>query len=181
MTAQSFLQKIEGLLRKLPQNERKDILSDYEEHIRTAMEMGKTEDQAIRALGDPKAIAKSIMAEYYIGLADAKKSPESVFRAIMASISLGFFNLLIVLPPSIVFFAAFIVLFVVSLALILSPLIAVYCLIEGYGISVIFASLLTFGLGLFLFSISSWIFKRGFSQWFVKYLKLNIRIARGGV
>lgn len=181
MTAQNFLQKIEVFLRRLPPDERKDILSDYEEHIRTAVEMGRTEEQAIHALGDPKTIAKAITADYYIGVADATKSPKSVFRAIIASVSLGFFNLLIVIPPSIAFCAAFLALFVASLALILSPLIAIYCLVEGYGVSVIFTSLLTLGLGLFLFSISSWIVKKVFTQWFVRYLKLNIRIAGGGI
>jgi uncharacterized membrane protein len=180
MTSQAFLDSLNKLLRKLPSKDRKEISDDYEEHIRIAREQGKTEAELLRRLGDAKTIAKAIMAEYYVGLAGKTKSPTSIFRAIAASVSLGFFNFLIVLPPSIAFLAIFVAFYIISWAMILSPVLGVYCLIQGYGVSIIFASLLTLGIGLFLFLVSSWILKKIFTQWFVRYLKFNIRIAKGG-
>lgn len=180
MTSQVFLDVLNKLLRKLPSDDRKEILYDYEEHIRIAVEHGKGEAEVLKGLGDPKTIAKAIMAEYYIGLADETKSPTSIIRAIAASISLGFVNLLIVFPPSISFLAVLVVLYIVSWVLILTPILGVYCLIQGYGWSVIFASLFTSGMGIFLFTASSWVLKRVFTQWITRYLKFNIRVAKGG-
>lgn len=180
MTNQAFLDELNKLLRKLPSDERKETLYDYEEHIRIAREQGKSNDELLRGLGDPKSIAKAIMAEYYVGLASEAKNSASIFRAIAASISLGFFNFLIVLPPTIAFLAVFLVLYIVSWVLVISPLLGLYCLLQGYGWSVIFASLLTSGIGLFLFTASSWILRKIFTQWLTRYLKFNIRIAKGG-
>ncbi|EPZ43287.1 DUF1700 domain-containing protein [Alicyclobacillus acidoterrestris] len=54
MTTQAFLEALNRLLRKLPSTDRKEILSDYEEHIHAAKEHGKTEDAILNGLGDPK-------------------------------------------------------------------------------------------------------------------------------
>ncbi|MFB5189473.1 HAAS signaling domain-containing protein [Alicyclobacillus fastidiosus] len=180
MASRAFLDELNKLLRKLPYDDRKEILYDYEEHIRIAAEQGITDGELLKRLGDPKTIAKAIMAEYYLGLADETRSPTSIFRAIAASVSLGFFNFIIVFPPTIAFLAVFLVLYIVSWVLLLSPIFGVYCLIQGYGWSAVFASLLTLGIGIFLFMASSWTLKKIFTQWIGRYLKFNIRIAKGG-
>ncbi|EPZ43288.1 HAAS domain-containing protein [Alicyclobacillus acidoterrestris] len=115
-----------------------------------------------------------------MGLADKTHRASSIFRAAAASISLGFFNFLVVLPPTIAFMAIFLVLYLTSWILVLSPLIGVYCLTQGYGWSAIFATLFTSGIGLFLFMASSWVLRKTFTQWMVRYLKFNIQIAKGG-
>lgn len=180
MTNEAFLDELSKLLRKLPSEEKKEILYDYEEHIRIARELGKTDTDLLKRLGDPKTIAKAIMADYYIGLAGETKSPKSIVRAVLASISLGFLNAIIVLPPSIAFLAVCVALYVDSWALIVSPLLGLCCLIQGYGWSIIFASLFTTGIGIFLFIVSGWTLKKIFGQWFFRYLKFNIRLAKGG-
>lgn len=180
MTNEAFLDELNRLLRKLPADDRGEILYDYEEHIRIAQEQGKSNADIFKRLGDSKTIAKAIMADYYVGLAGKTKSPSSILRAILASTSLGFLNFLIVLPPTVAFLVVFVALYFVSWVLILSPVIGVYGLVQGYGVSVIFVSLLTMGIGIFLFIVSSWVLKKVFTQWFVRYLQFNIRWARGG-
>ncbi len=60
MTKYEYLAKLERALGRLPENERRDILSDYEEHFRVGAEMGQSDDEICRRLGDPDTIA----AEY---------------------------------------------------------------------------------------------------------------------
>lgn len=64
MHKEQFLRELSGHLRKLPEEERKDILYDYEEHFQFGLEEGKTEGEIVKGLGSPKAIAKEMLALY---------------------------------------------------------------------------------------------------------------------
>lgn len=59
-----YLNRLERLLQKVPEAERRDILQDYREHFRLAEEEGKSLDEIIHSLGDPEALAKDILADY---------------------------------------------------------------------------------------------------------------------
>lgn len=64
MNKEQFLKELSNQLRKLSEEERKDILLDYEEHFQFGIEEGKTESEIIKGLGSPKAIAKDLLAMY---------------------------------------------------------------------------------------------------------------------
>ncbi len=64
MNKEQFLRELSNQLRKLPEEERKDILFDYEEHFQFGIEEGKTELEIIKGLGSPKVIAKELLAMY---------------------------------------------------------------------------------------------------------------------
>ncbi len=181
MTHQAFLDELAKLLRTIPADSVTELLHDYDEHIRTAREQGVEEAEVFKRLGDPRTVAKAIIAEYYLGLASSTKRPRPLLRAILASISLGFLNGLIVLPPSAVGLIVFAILELIAMAMMVTPVVAVYGALHGYGVTVIGASLLVMGLGLFLFVGTSWLLKRILSTWFVRYLRFNIRLAKGGV
>ena len=42
MTKQAFLRELDRLLARVPASERREMLYDYEEHIRSAVENGST-------------------------------------------------------------------------------------------------------------------------------------------
>lgn len=63
MTKAEFLQTLERELHKLNEHERKEILYDFEEHFAAGFEEGKTEDEIAQELGNPKMIAKEILAD----------------------------------------------------------------------------------------------------------------------
>lgn len=64
MSKEGFLKELSSYLRKLPEEERQDILLDYEEHFQFGLEEGKTESEIIQSLGSPKVIAKELLAMY---------------------------------------------------------------------------------------------------------------------
>lgn len=61
MSKEQFLKELSSHLRKLPDEERKDILFDYEEHFQFGIEEGKNESDIIKGLGSPKVIAKNYL------------------------------------------------------------------------------------------------------------------------
>lgn len=61
MTKKEFIHNLEAALRAVPENERLEILSDYEEHFRAAAAAGEREEDTVRALGNPADIAREIL------------------------------------------------------------------------------------------------------------------------
>ena len=70
MNKDEYLKELRKLLRKLPKEDREDIISDYEEHFTIGMEKGRTEEEISKALGNPKNVAKQIKADHIIKKAE---------------------------------------------------------------------------------------------------------------
>lgn len=76
-----YLTELEKLLQAVPQEERKEILQDYQEHFRLAAAEGKSMDEIIRSLGGPEVLAEEILADYADVAAQAKSEPPGRSRA----------------------------------------------------------------------------------------------------
>lgn len=59
-----FLTKLETLLSRVPEDDRKDMLYDYEEHFEVGLANGKSEKELTIELGDPYVIARDLLADY---------------------------------------------------------------------------------------------------------------------
>lgn len=186
MTKAQFLKQLERALNRLPTSERKDILYDYEEHIRSAMEQGVGEEEAILALGNPRALAKELLASYLIDKAETSRSIGNVLRAVLATIGLGFFNLVVVLGPFLGIVGFLVGLFGASIGLIAGPIAGLIGMVTGhvaYGmVSPLQATFLLLGIdgiGFLLLALSLLIakFMTGLT---LRYLRLNLRIIQGG-
>lgn len=59
MTKAEFMARLQTALSQMPQQERDDILNDYEEHFRIGGEQGKTEEEIAAALGSPEELGSS--------------------------------------------------------------------------------------------------------------------------
>lgn len=116
MSKYEFLNTLEGSLRGIPYEDKRDIMYDYEEHFRIGNENGKTEHEIATSLGDPKTIAKLYRANYTLEKARSEPSSKNILRAIFAAISLGFLNLVFVLGPFIGICAVIIALFAAAAA-----------------------------------------------------------------
>jgi len=196
MLREEFLKSLDRLLRGMPEAERKDVLYDYEEHIQIAVENGLDESQVIQSLGTPDSIAKQYKVKKYIDKAEKTGSTTSVFRAILATVGLGFFNLVFILGP-------FLAVLGVLLAFAISGL---GIAIGGAGLVIggLFpqlintaqfhslapaiqgnatAGLLFGGVGTIclggLIEIGTFGLTKGFLNVTIKYLRLNINIIRG--
>lgn len=113
MNREQFLKTLEASLKNFTEEDKKDILYDYEEHFRIGVQNGKTEEELIEELGSPDDIAKqykgSIDTEklestsYNKDNTDSSKYSQvrleqsSIVPSIIATLALGFFNLIFVI------------------------------------------------------------------------------------
>lgn len=98
MNRNEFMSKLQTILGNISPSAKDEIMYDYREHFEIGLEQGKTEEEICIGLGDPKAIARQYRAEYMVKQADTNKSAGNVLRALFAALSLGFFNLIFMLP-----------------------------------------------------------------------------------
>lgn len=103
MTRAEFLDSLRNHLRHLPQKEADEIVRDQDEYIRDAVARGRSEDEVIRGLGDPKSFAASVSVEAKIEKAESattiKQQTSSAFSAVLALVVLAPLNLIFVLGP----------------------------------------------------------------------------------
>jgi uncharacterized membrane protein len=120
MQKDEFLQKLEKRLASMPDSERNDILYDYDEHIRTATEKGLDEEEIVASLGTPETIAKQYRVKKYIDKAERSGSTASVFRAILATLGLGLFNIIFIMGPFMAVCAGLLAFGVLSLSVLIA-------------------------------------------------------------
>ncbi|MFA8437759.1 HAAS signaling domain-containing protein [Pueribacillus sp. YX66] len=182
MTKAEFLQALERELQKLKDYEREEILYDFEEHFAAGLAEGKREDEIASDLGDPKIIAKELLVDYRVTQAETEKSVKNIFQAMIATISLSFFNLIFVLGPAAAVIGVYIGLGVTAITLVLSPLGWFISFLFGFGqvnmLQSFFASVLFCGIGLLL-SVGVYYFGKFLYDLLLKYIKFNLRIVKG--
>jgi len=183
MNKQAFLDALNSTLQQLTADERHDILEDFEEHFAMGLEEGKTEAEIADSLGSPQQIGKELLASYHIEKVETTSSAGNMFRAVWAVIGLGFFNLVIVLGPFIglvgILFAGWVVgiVFAASPLLVLANTVVFPSVFEWFDL---FTSLVLSGLGLFII-IGMFNATHAMRSMFVRYLKFNARMVKGGV
>ncbi|WNC16684.1 HAAS signaling domain-containing protein [Brevibacillus brevis] len=182
MTRREFMDELGSLLDELPDKERLDILADYTEHFLMGVKEGKSEHEIAEALGSPKALARELLAGYRIHEAESNASVGNMTRAIIATVSLGFFNLVFVLGPFMALIGVLIACFGVAVALLLAP-VGMYA---QYGFSAVsqerllllFGSMASIGLGgmmaVGLVGLTRWLYRL-----FLRYLQFNVQMIRG--
>lgn len=97
MKKQEFLRKLSSHLKKMPKEDKDDIMADFEEYFLMAQSENESEEVLCRRLGDPRKIAKEYHFQKYIEEANQKKSFKSMSRAFAASAGLGIANFFYVL------------------------------------------------------------------------------------
>jgi uncharacterized membrane protein len=110
-TQHEYLRELRSHLSPLPESEQLDIIRDQEEYFRDAIQNGRSESDLIVSLGDPKQLAKTLIAESRILATENLLKPvggsrigipaqlKSTLRAVLAIAALAPFNLIFVLGP----------------------------------------------------------------------------------
>ena len=73
-TKNEYMQELARHIRSLPEQDRRELLADYEEHFEAGRQNGKKEEEICRSLGTPKSVAQEIRghaADRVIARADA--------------------------------------------------------------------------------------------------------------
>ncbi|MEK5382211.1 HAAS signaling domain-containing protein [Niallia sp. FSL W8-0635] len=183
MTKDQFFKQLQAGLHKLPSEEQKDIMQDYEEHFFMGMEEGKTEEEIAHSLGSPQQIAKELLATFHLEKVENTVSTGNIFRALWAVIGLGFFNMVIVLGPFIAIVALIVSGWIVGVSFLLSPLLVVVDSVlqpSGFEFFRLFMSILLVGLGIFI-AIGMYYLTKFSMKGFVRYLKFNAKLVKGGL
>lgn len=180
---------MQNLIKGIPDDDRNEILYDYEEHFRIGMENGKTEEEIASSLGDVRLIARQFKADYTVKQAETNASAANIFKAVIAAGALGFFNLVFVFGPFMALVGILIGLFAAAcglviaglgiiLGLILSPLFPWVINLGGiYPGFLLFASIGITSMGL-LFIIGNCYLAKFFYRGTVRYLKWNIEVIK---
>ncbi|MBI4813817.1 MAG: DUF1700 domain-containing protein [Methanobacterium sp.] len=179
MNKNEYLEALSKLLRKLPKEDREDIISDYEEHFAIGLEKGRTEEEISKALGNPKNVAKQIKADNMVKIAQDKPSIGSIIGAILATMGLGLFNL----AGIIIIFTGIYWVLLPFLHLII-PQLAIPTFINSPGNDILNILVVVLsGIGLTAGGIILVVLMAYITKWFyelmIKYLKLNLRIIKG--
>ena len=181
MNKEQFLKQLESSLKKLSLEERQDILQDYEEYFAIGIEKGKSEEEISASLGQPKQIAKELLASYHLDMVEQKTSARNILSAVWAVVGLGFFNLLIVLAPFLTLVSIVLSGWLVSAAFILSPLGIIFNLfINQFRIADMFLALCLCGIGIFI-AMGMLIATKAVTNGFIRYLKFNITFVKRGM
>ncbi len=186
MNKGEFLRRLSKALDNLPAVEKNDILFDYEEHFNIGMEAGRTEEEIAQSLGDPYILSKQINVNYMINKAEKTATAGNVLKAVLASVGLGFFNLVFVLGPFLGLVGVLIGIWGGSLGLTFSgiflfiatifrPMLPFIVNIPVSFFTAIFLSIGLTSLGL-LVTIGCYYLTKSFYMITVRYLKMNLQI-----
>ncbi|MFD1360099.1 HAAS signaling domain-containing protein [Lentibacillus salinarum] len=183
MNKEQFLKSLENGLKKLSPEERDDIIHDFKEHFSIGLADGKTEEQISDSLGSPKQIAKELVATSQIEKVEDTATTGNIFRAVWAVIGLGFFNFVIVLGPFVALLALIVAGWISGGAFIVSPLMVLLNAIIYPAVFKwfdLFFSLMLCGIGLFI-AIGMLFATKVLIKQFVRYLKYNVSLVKGGL
>lgn len=189
MNRQTFMNELSRHLTGISEDEKQDILFDYDEHFRIGIEGGRIEEEIAAALGDPRTIAKQLRANHMIEKVQTIKSPGNMFRAVLATMGLGFFNLVFVSGLFIGVIAILISIFVASFSFVvggvgvaigtfLAPIYPQFIHSTMHPVTSLSFGVALAGLGILTF-IGGVYSSKCFYRFTVKYLKCNIKIIKG--
>ncbi|MGE7604445.1 DUF1700 domain-containing protein [Peribacillus sp. NPDC097675] len=181
MNKEQFLKQLEASLKRLSLEERQDILQDYEEYFAIGIDKGKSEQEISASLGNPRQIAKELLASYHLQQVEQTTSAGNIIRAVWAVIGLGFFNLVIVLGPLIALLGLVFSGWVMSVAFTLAPFgILINLFIGEFRLFDLFASIGLCGIGIFI-AMGMNVATKALFKGFIRYMKFNISLVKGGL
>jgi len=164
--------------------EHKEILADYDEHFRMGVLEGKSEEQIAEALGDPKVIAKQYKVDSLVREATETKSVRNITRAVIATIGLGFFNLIFILGPFLAIVGVMVGFFAASIGMVLggvagfvATLIRIPIIAQIHPLAALFFTTGVTAMGM-LFFIGNLYIGRFLYNATLAYLRLNLSIIR---
>lgn len=187
MNKEIFLQKLKNALSHMSEQEKADILRDYEEHFSAGSESGKSEQDIADALGDPVLIAKSYLSEKIIKKIESDRPMQEKVIPLAQSYflvaGLGFFNVIVFGIPYFIAFIVTLSIWIASSVLTLSKLFkfigSIFVCVFNCNVhkgSVIFSSLGGVFLGILLLNLAYFITSI-LLKIFIKHVQLSLRIA----
>jgi uncharacterized membrane protein len=98
MTKDQFLSALRSHLTGVPLATADEIVADYSSHFDEGLAAGRREEDIAAALGDPARLARELRAQAGLRRWEEERSPSAAAGAILAILSIGAIDLLILLP-----------------------------------------------------------------------------------
>lgn len=182
MNKEQFLNTLNASLKPLSQEERSDILRDFEEYFNGGFEEGKTEGEICEGLGSPYKIAEELLATYHIEKEVAQPKAEVTGSSVLAAILLIFFNLIIVFGPLMGLAGVMLAGWAVGVSFIASPVLVLLgsaIFMGSFEFFDLFASLALTGFGFFIV-MGMFYLTRIFIRLLTRYVRFNVDFVKGG-
>jgi len=193
MQEHNFIKELERALSPLPASQRDDVLADYRAHIFEARERGKSDEDIAAALGDPRTLGRTFVADYHLtrisNPAEGQKFTTSLYhmaRAFFVVLSILAFNFFFMLWP--ILALAFLLGFswvVAGVAVFAGLILSIAFLVGNIAtpvavglsakLALSFYSLSVFGASL-LACVVLYLLSRWFLIGLMKYIKLNAKV-----
>ena len=162
MNKDHYLKLLKRYLGHINNDEKQDILNEYETHFYSGKQEGKS------------AVER----------AKSNSSISNIFSAIIAVMGLSLFNFFIILFPAVMIFFAIVSLILFTISMLGAPImLIVKGFIDGFSSIIlydVFMAGLMFGIGLMVVVITIYIIKWIYIM-IVKYLKWNVSVVKGSV
>ena len=98
MTKDQFLASLRAHLTGVPAAAADDIMADYASHFDEGVATGRSEQDIAAAMGDPVRQARELRAQAGLRRWEEERSPSAAAGAVLAILSIGAIDLLILLP-----------------------------------------------------------------------------------
>lgn len=189
MNKDEWILKVTKGLSNMSQEEIAEITADYREYFQDAIDNGRTEEEVIRSLGNPRKVSKELKASSNIKRAEENMNLINISRAVFSVVTLGIFNLTVMFSPTLLLF---LLIFIFALLGLIIGATGLFLLALGIlGIFSIFpltlsakpivltlAGLMIGSLGGIIFVCSSMLAQKVFKL-LVKYFRFNMKIIKG--
>jgi uncharacterized membrane protein len=184
MTRDAFLSALRAHLRRVPAKTVNEIVADYASHFDEGMAHGRNEADIAAALGDPARLARELRAEAGLKRWDEERSASAAGAAILAILSLGAIDVLILFPILLVVAAVLFALACVSIAMLCVGV--VLLVIAPFGILVGFvgtlAQALLAGIGCFAMGASigalTILIGKGLTHLLIRYGRFHVGLLK---
>ncbi|WP_040983728.1 DUF1700 domain-containing protein [Oceanobacillus jeddahense] len=181
MNKLDFLEELRYYLHYLSSQEQEEIIQDFEEHFEMGRAEGKTDEEIVRSLGSPQQIAKELQSTQQVEKVRTNHSEKNQFRRIGIIIALCFFNLIVVLGPSIGIAGIILAAWVVAFSFVVQIFIAgIQWIIQpgSFYLFELFSSITLAGSGLLIFIGANYVTNSAI-RIFSKYIAFNARLVKG--
>ncbi|MCY7795515.1 DUF1700 domain-containing protein [Bacillus spizizenii] len=181
MNQEQFLQELSKALKPLSEEERNEILFDFEEHITEGVKEGRPEANIIRELGSPKQIAKELVPDVTETAPAVQRPKKNLFQMACSAAAISILNLIFVLGPALGIFGVYVGFCGAALALSVSPIMFVSMVMFQMNTHMMlefFLSLMFGSLGL-LSCIGLWHLGKLLYNVSLRYIRYNLKLVTG--
>jgi uncharacterized membrane protein len=180
MNKQEYIETLRHYLAALPEDERNELLHEYEAHFRYGQQSGKDEVDIIRELGDPLTLAREAIGPDFLPPPAWSPPRRDIPRLIGVSILLFFMNTMLAIPIGATIWAVFISFCALALAGFLSPvaLVGETLLYGEFMLTKLFLAFGMMGFGMLLAAALRYVGK-GLLFNTANYLQWNYKTWRG--